>query len=343
MNIVAGMPNRVRADASTTRGDWQAAMRSAVRDPVALCRMLRLPPKFEAGAILGARQFPVFAPRGYIARMVTGDPADPLLRQVLPLATEADGVDGFSTDPVGDSQATLQPGLIHKYHGRVLMVTTGACAVHCRYCFRRHFPYADTPPGRAAWTPALQQIAADRTVSEVVLSGGDPLTLVDGMLAELVDRLDQVDHVRRVRLHSRLPIMIPERVTVGLLDVFRQTRLATIVVVHANHPAELDRSVCDALSLLVAAGIPVLNQSVLLRGVNDSVDVLEQLCLRLVENRVIPYYLHQLDRVQGAAHFEVSTGQGRQLLEALRARLPGYAVPRYVADLPGQPSKTVLA
>ena len=343
MNIVAGTPDPVRADASTPRGDWQAAMRSAVRDPVELCRMLRLPPEFEAGAIRGARQFPVFAPRGYIARMVTGDPADPLLRQVLPLATETDGVDGFSTDPVGDSPATRQPGLIHKYHGRVLMVTTGACAVHCRYCFRRHFPYANTPPGLAAWTPALQRIASDRSVSEVVLSGGDPLTLVDGMLAKLVGQLDQIDHLRRVRIHSRLPIMIPERVTAGLLDTFRQTRLATFVVVHANHPAELDGSVGDAVSQLVTAGIPVLNQSVLLRGVNDSVDVLEQLCLRLAENRVIPYYLHQLDRVQGAAHFEVSTEQGRQLVEALRARLPGYAVPRYVADLPGQPSKTVLA
>ena len=343
MNIVTGTPDPVRADAAAPRGDWQAAMRDAIRDPVELCRLLRLPEECETGALLGARQFSVFVPRGYLAKMVPGDPADPLLRQVLPLATESEAIDGFSTDPVGEAQAKLQPGLIHKYHGRVLMVTTGTCAVHCRYCFRRHFPYSNTPRGLSAWMPALERIASDRTVTEVVLSGGDPLTLVDGVLSDLIDRLARISHLRRIRLHTRLPVMIPERITDRLLDAIRQTRLMAVVVVHVNHPAELDRSVCDAMSRLVAAGIPVLNQSVLLRGVNDDADILEQLCLRLVENRIIPYYLHQLDRVEGAAHFEVPIPHGRQLVETLRTRLPGYAVPRYVQDLPGQPSKTILA
>jgi EF-P beta-lysylation protein EpmB len=342
-DIVTGRSNSVRAAAAAPSSDWQAALRHAVRDPGELCRLLRLPAEFQAGATAAARHFPLFAPRGYIARMTPGDPADPLLRQILPLAEETHQVAGFSNDPVGDARATRQPGLIHKYDGRVLMVTTGACAVHCRYCFRRHFPYSETPRAVAAWAPVVQRIASDRTVTEVILSGGDPLTLVDGVLAKLTQQLSHIGHLRRLRVHTRLPIMIPERVTDRLLKILSQTRLTTFVVVHANHAAELDASVGAALTRLVQAGIPVLNQSVLLRGVNDCVDALQQLSLRLIDLRIIPYYLHQLDRVQGAAHFEVPISRGRQLLGALQARLPGYAVPRYVRDLPGQPSKTILA
>lgn len=318
-------------------------MRSAVRDPVRLCRMLQLPADYHAGAEVGTRLFPVFVPLSYIARMVPGDPDDPLLRQVLPLAAEADNSAGYSTDPVADGLATRQPGLIQKYHGRVLMVTTGACGVHCRYCFRRHFPYQGALRSPAAWQPALQTIASDPTIHEVVLSGGDPLTLVDDKLAELVGQLSAIDHLRRIRVHTRLPIMIPERVTDELLACFGQTRLVGIVVVHANHPAELDEPVCHALSRMVSAGLLVLNQAVLLRGVNDDADILRRLCLRLVDHRVIPYYLHQLDRVEGASHFEVPVRRGRLLIEALRERLPGYAVPRLAREVPGRPAKTILA
>jgi EF-P beta-lysylation protein EpmB len=275
--------------------------------------------------------------------MVPGDPTDPLLRQVLPLAPEAEDVAGFSVDPVGDLRATLQPGLIQKYRGRVLMVATGACAVHCRYCFRRYFPYAQMPHSAAAWEPALSHIASDPTISEVVLSGGDPLTLVDQTLVQLVNRLAAIAHLRRLRVHTRLPIMIPQRVTPELLDGLCQTRLTTILVVHVNHPAELDGAVREALGRMAGAGLPLLNQAVLLRGVNDDVDTLEQLCLSLVDNRVMPYYLHQLDRVRGTAHFEVPIWRGRQLTEALRQRLPGYAVPRYVQEAPGRLAKEALA
>lgn len=321
---------------------WQNALKHAIRDPRELCRLLDLSQAFEAGAIRAARNFPLFVPREYMARMRPGDPHDPLLRQVLPLDAEGDTVDGFTHDPVGDSAALLRPGLLVKYPGRALIVTTGACAVHCRYCFRRHYPYASGPKSLADWEPALARIAQDPSLDEVLLSGGDPLTLVDSGLASLVERLARIPHLRRLRVHTRLPIVIPSRVTDDLLAWMRGTRLTTLVVVHANHPAELDASVAAALSRLVDAGIPLLNQAVLLKGVNDRLEDLEELCRRLVDLRVMPYYLHQLDRVAGAAHFEVPLETGLDLMRQLRARLPGYAVPQYVREIAGEASKVPL-
>jgi EF-P beta-lysylation protein EpmB len=267
---------------------------------------------------------------------------DPLLRQVLPLGDELRPQPGFTADPVGDQHAALSPGLLHKYRGRALMVTTGACAVHCRYCFRRHFPYAQTPRSPWAWQGAIDQVAHDETIHEIILSGGDPLTLVDEQLAQLAHRLAEVPHLRRLRVHSRLPVMIPQRVTDELIAWLRGGRLTPIMVIHANHPAELDWDVAAAIARMVDAGIPVLNQAVLLRGINDDVDTLAGLCERLVDLRVMPYYLHQLDRVAGAAHFEVPPAKGRRLVRQLRARLPGYAVGRYVREVRGKLNKVVL-
>ena len=224
-----------------------------------------------------------------------------------------------------------------------LAITTGACAIHCRYCFRRHYPYSESPKSPDDWQPAIDRIAADRSIDEVILSGGDPLTLVDGHLAELAARIARVGHVHRLRIHTRLPIVIPQRVTDELLDWLRGTRLTPIVVVHANHPQEIDDATAAALSRLVDAGIVVLNQSVLLHGVNDNAEALIGLSRRLVDLRVMPYYLHQLDRVRGAAHFEVPISRGVELIELLRRALPGYAVPRYVQELAGEPHKRVLA
>jgi EF-P beta-lysylation protein EpmB len=223
------------------------------------------------------------------------------------------------------------------------MVTTGACAVHCRYCFRRHYPYSEGPRSLAEWEPAIERLAADSSIDEVLLSGGDPLTLVDSWLARLAERLASIGHLRRLRIHTRLPIVIPERVCDELIAWLRGTRLTPIMVVHANHPAEISEEVAAALGRLVDAGVPVLNQAVLLSGVNDDADALAELCRRLVDLRVMPYYLHQLDRVAGAAHFEVPEATGRRLVAELRRRLPGYAVPRYVRETPGEASKTLLA
>jgi L-lysine 2,3-aminomutase len=318
----AALPNR-----------WQQALKDAIRDPDELCQLLAISDSWAGAARHWAGRFPLFVPRSYVARMRPGDPYDPLLRQVLPLAEEQAPVEGFVSDPVGDLQAAVAPGLLQKYHARVLMVTTGACAVHCRYCFRRHFPYAIAPKSPKDWQSAIDEIAADRSIEEVILSGGDPLTLVDAHLAELVAMLEPIQHLKRLRIHTRLPIMIPERVTCELVDWLTGSRLTPIVVIHANHSAELDRSVAAALARLADAGVLLLNQAVLLRGVNDSCQALEELSQKLIELRVIPYYLHQLDPVAGAAHFEVPVERGRELMRQLRARLPGYAIPRYVQEV----------
>jgi EF-P beta-lysylation protein EpmB len=314
-----------------------------VRDPLQLCELLDLPARWHAQARRAHQLFPLFAPWEFIGRMRLGDPHDPLLRQVLPLAEESNVVPGYQPDPVQESSATLLPGLLQKYRGRVLMVTTPTCAVHCRYCFRRHFDYEVTPRTMDDWQAALDRLAADRTIEEVLLSGGDPLTLPDQRLAVLLERLDSIPHLRRLRIHTRLPIVIPQRVTDQLVTLLRAIRLTTFLVVHANHPAELDAAVGQAVERCVDAGIPVLNQSVLLRGVNDSADALVALSNRLLDLRVLPYYLHQLDPVAGAAHFHVPVERGEQLVAAMRSQLPGYAVPRYVREEPGQSSKRVLA
>jgi EF-P beta-lysylation protein EpmB len=275
--------------------------------------------------------------------MAKGDPNDPLLRQVLPLADELDDVADFRPDPVGDAAARLHAGLLQKYHGRGLLITTGACAIHCRYCFRRHYPYSESPRSPDDWQPALDRLAADPSIDEVILSGGDPLTLVDRQLAALAERIARIGHVQRLRIHTRLPIVIPQRVTSDLVAWLKGTRLAPIMVIHANHPQELDEATSFALTKLVDAGIPVLNQAVLLRGVNDDAGTLIALSRRLVNLRVMPYYLHQLDRVAGAAHFEVSSKRGLGLVEAMRKELPGYAVPRYVQEVAFEAHKRVLA
>lgn len=327
--------------ASLDGENWSASVRRAVRDPAELLRLLDLPEAL-LDRLDPHTPFPLFAPRPFIARMRPGDPADPLLRQVLPLDAETQQIAGFSRDAVDDAAAELTPGLLQKYPGRVLLVVTGACAVHCRYCFRRHFPYGRAPKSLAAWSEALGRIAADDSIREVILSGGDPLMVRDHLLAELAERIAAIPHVRRLRVHSRLPIVIPGRVDEHLLAWLRGTRLTPLMVVHANHPREIDASVAAALARLIDSGIPVLNQTVLLSGVNDDVDVLAELSERLLDCRVLPYYLHQLDRVDGAAHFEVPVEKGRQLVARLRARLPGFAVPRYVREIAGELSKTSL-
>jgi EF-P beta-lysylation protein EpmB len=351
--ILSPQGNSVRA--TTPRGigfqpvreetpqSWQEAIKHAVRDGQRLCNILKLDNDLVGLSATAARSFHVFAPWEFIRRMTPGDPHDPLLRQVLATREEEHDPPGFGDDPVGDSEATLSPGLIRKYRSRALLIATGACAIHCRYCFRRHFPYSSAPKSVDDWQPALEQIEADKQIDEVILSGGDPLTLVDDTLAGLAERIANIDHVQRLRIHTRLPIVIPQRVTSELLRWLRGTRLATIMVVHANHPNEIDDAVADSLARLVAAGVPVLNQSVLLRGVNDDVDPLVELSRRLVNLRVMPYYLHQLDRVRGAAHFELPISRGMQLVEEMRKLLPGYAVPRFVQEIAGEESKTVVA
>jgi EF-P beta-lysylation protein EpmB len=322
--------------------DWHRSLATAVRDPVELLRMLQLEHLGERFPHEAVNEFPLMVPRSFLARMLVGNPADPLLRQVLPLDEELQPVPGFVPDAVADASFRTAPGLLHKYAGRALMIAAGSCAVNCRYCFRRHYPYGDEPRRLDDWEPALNQLRADASISELLLSGGDPLMLTDHRLAQLVERLESIPHLQRLRIHTRLPIVLPDRVTDALLCLLINSRLTPIVVVHSNHAAEVVADCATALRQLVRSGITVLNQAVLLRGVNDSVDALAELSESLINLGVMPYYLHQLDRVAGTAHFEVDPNVGRQLIAELRKRLPGYAVPRYVQEIPGEAHKTII-
>jgi len=322
---------------------WQEALRDAVTDPAEPIAMLGLDPGLVEPARRAAARFPLRVPRGFVARMRHGDPGDPLLRQVLPLGAELAETPGFVADPVGDLASAAAPGVLHKYEGRALLVATGACGVHCRYCFRREFPYPGQLAGAERFRPALELIRRDDSLREVLLSGGDPLSLSNTRLSELAAGLDGIPHLRRLRIHTRQPIVLPERVDEGLLAWLGGRRLAVAMVVHANHPAEIDGSVAAGLRAIGGQGVTMLNQSVLLKGVNDSADILGELAERLFDAGVLPYYLHLLDRVRGAAHFEVPEGEARGILETLRRRLPGYLVPRLVREEAGMHSKTPVA
>lgn len=322
---------------------WQAAWRDAVRDPRELLALLGLDMQAKRISEAAARQFPLRVPRSFIARMRHGDPDDPLLRQVLPVLDEEALVPGFELDAVGDGAARRGGGVIHKYAGRALLIATGSCAVNCRYCFRRHYPYAQDTAAAAGWRAAIALLRQDASIHEVILSGGDPLALADHKLAELTDALREVPHIRRLRIHSRLPIVLPERIDAGLLDWLRGLPWPVALVVHANHGNEFDASVAAAMANLRGLGVTLLNQAVLLRGVNDSAEALADLCERGFNAGVLPYYLHQLDRVAGTAHFEVEDARALELHAGLSARLPGYLVPRLVREIAGQPGKTPLA
>lgn len=321
---------------------WQQAWRDAVRDPRELLTLVGLEPAALAISDAAAAQFPLRVPRGFVARMRRGDPADPLLRQVLPLDDEMQPVPGFTADAVGDGAARAGRGLIRKYRGRALLVATGSCAINCRYCFRRHFPYAEETAAAAGWREAIDAIAADAGIDEVILSGGDPLSLATTKLAQLTDALAAIPHLRRLRIHSRLPVVLPERIDAELLAWLQSLPWPVTVVLHANHANEFDRGVDAALAAVRAAGATLLNQAVLLHGVNDSEDALAALSERGFEAGVLPYYLHQLDRVAGAAHFEVPDARALELHAALRRRLSGFLVPRLVREVAGDASKRPL-
>lgn len=321
---------------------WQQLLANAITDPGELCALLDLDPALVLPAIAAAQDFALRVPRSYVARMRRGDPNDPLLLQVLPLAAESQPAEGFITDPVGDMERRAAPGLLHKYRGRALLVATGACAVHCRYCFRRHFPYGEESALQQGWQPALERLRADTTISEVILSGGDPWSLSDRRLRQLTDALQAIPHIRRLRVHTRYPIVLPERIDYGLLDWLSSVHLQKVVVMHANHALEIDESVRQACRRLSAAGVTLLNQSVLLKGVNDSVKALAELSEVLFETQVLPYYLHVLDKVRGAAHFDLPEARALQLHRDLTALLPGYLVPKLVREVAGAPAKTAV-
>ena len=324
--------------APPARPSWQQQLRDAVRDVEELAALLDLPP--DALASDATLDFPLLVPRAYVARMKKGDPRDPLLLQVLPTALEAVDVPGFTRDPLSEARFA-EAGLVRKYRDRSLLITTGACPVHCRYCFRRSFPYADQLAARNDFADALERLARDET-KEAILSGGDPLSLGNARLESLLVRLAALPALRRVRLHTRFPIVLPDRVDRGLVALLERARVDVVVVLHTNHPREIDDDVARALGALKSAGVTLLNQSVLLRGINDDAVTLAELSERLFDCGALPYYLHLLDPVAGAAHFDVDETRAEALYRELLARLPGYLVPRLVREVPGQASKTPL-
>lgn len=328
--------------ADTTDSDdvsWQHALANVIRDPEELFDLLELNQSKLPDALRAGNDFPLQVPRAFVDRMVKGDWNDPLLLQILPLGQELDIHPGFSGDPLQETSDNPIPGLIHKYQGRVLLIVSGGCAINCRYCFRRHFPYQQNNPSRSEWQRALDYISQDTSIKEVILSGGDPLAANDRMLRDLTTRIAEIPHVEILRVHSRMPVVIPQRVTGPDMNWLTNTRLTPVMVIHSNHPNEIDHTVIKALHALKQAGVTLLNQTVLLAGINDNPDVLRALSKRLFAAGVLPYYLHMLDKVNGAAHFEVTEKSAQKLITSLRNQLPGYLVPKLVREQPGEQSK----
>jgi len=325
-----------------TNHAWQIALANSIKDPEELLAQLGLSGKLDAIDGDSIKKFPLRVTQSYINKMRYGDANDPLLRQVFPFIDEGITHKDFVTDPVGDQMAITSPGILQKYHGRALLLTTGACAIHCRYCFRRHFPYGDSNPLASQWQQTLISLKSNTSINEVIFSGGDPLILTDNKLESLVCDLEQIPHLKRLRIHSRLPIVLPERIDQQLLNWIKNTRLQVIMVIHANHANEVDQDVAKALDDLRVVGCQLLNQAVLLKGINDCVSNLAALSERLSEVSVMPYYLHLLDKVAGASHFDVSEQHGIELVDQLRAMLPGYLVPRLVREVQGMANKTII-
>lgn len=329
--------------ASLEPAQWQREMAAAISDPNELLRLLDLSPRQVANADLSVPdRFPLRVPHYFAGLMRPGDPLDPLLLQVIPQTTEHADIPGYSRDPVGDLPALRGHGLLQKYQGRALAITTGACAVHCRYCFRRHYPYAEHASLRH-WRDTLAQLQGLVGVDELILSGGDPLSLSDQRLAELVGAAARIGQLTRLRIHTRLPIVLPSRITSELCELIAATRLQVVVVLHANHPHEITDTLGQALAPIRMAGAQLLNQAVLLKSINDDADTLATLSESLFAVGVMPYYLHLLDPVAGAAHFDVPERRAQVLHAALRERLPGYLVPRMVREIEGAGSKTPIA
>lgn len=319
---------------------WQTELGNAFTNSRDLLEFLNLPTENLPLSKQAARNFVMRVPIGYAECMEKGNPDDPLLRQVLPVNDELNSYPGFINDPVGDLDATKPGGIIHKYHGRVLLITTGGCAIHCRYCFRRNFPYPDLQMNKTRLFQALQYIRDNSEVSEVILSGGDPLLLSDNRLGLLVQKISQFQHIKRIRIHTRIPIVLPSRITTQLLENLTRIPQQIIMVLHCNHSNEISQAVVNACSMLKQHRIHLFNQTVLLKGVNDRIDQLVQLSEKLFASNVLPYYLHLLDKANGTGHFEVSETTAISIMDGIKAKLPGYLVPKLVRETPGAASKT---
>ena len=337
------MPSPAHAFTSETENDWKKELANAATSTHELLKRLHL--EAHLGIADKHPTFRCLATESYIRKMQLGDINDPLLRQVLPLSREnqAQIQNAGVTDPVGDISAISSPGLLHKYHGRTLLISTAACAIHCRYCFRRHYPYQESSYTPSGFTKTLEYLSARTEIDEIILSGGDPLVLDNSKLERLIQQLETIEHIRTLRIHTRIPVVLPSRVNKGLLQLLQSCRFSVVMVIHANHANELHDAEHSKLHLLRAAGVTLLNQSVLLRGVNDDAEVLIALSKRLFQCKTLPYYLHLLDPVAGAMHFDVNRQSALKLEAQMQQHLPGYLVPKLVQEIAGKQAKTAVA
>ena len=329
---------------------WQQELRQCVTDPTELMQLLELDSEVRTKKTneqrtlqqIVSQQFPLKVPRPFIAKMAKGDLEDPLLKQVLPVLSETMTNSGYSRDPLAERQRSQSAGMIKKYHGRVLLIVSGHCAINCRYCFRRHFPYREHHLNRQQWLNIIADIAADSTISEVIFSGGDPLAVSDNQLTWLTREIAAIPHVKRLRVHTRLPVVIPNRIDANCIAWLKDARLQTVVVLHINHANEIDCQLTAAVARLRRAGVTLLNQTVLLKGINDHADDLTELSERLFSVGIMPYYLHLLDKVDGAQHFDTSEVDAKEIYRQLLSQLPGYLVPKLVREVPDMAYKLPL-
>lgn len=332
--------NIIQVDsASLQTPEWQIQLANSIKSPEALLDALNLPRTLLSKVDNAHNLFPLRVTQSYLDKIEKGNDRDPLLLQILPTLAETLKTDGYSADPVEDKQAEKTPGLLHKYYGRVLLTLTGACGIHCRYCFRRHFDYKSSNPSKQNWKDAVTYIKNDSSIYEVIFSGGDPLSLPDHKLSKLISEIDTIPHIKFIRIHTRQISVLPARVDNLLMKWIKNLRTKLIIVNHINHPNEIDRNLSEALATFKTANVELLNQSVLLRNINDHADILSALSFKLLENGVTPYYLHLLDRAQGTAHFDVPEYEAINIIENMRKKLPGYAVPKLVREIAYEPYK----
>ncbi len=335
------MPHIITRNVDSVEQNWLKQLANGISDPQKLLEQLEIDPEPWQNGFDARKLFAQRVPQSFVERMQKGNPFDPLLRQVLPLSAEFEVHSGYSNDPLQEQNNDI-PGLLHKYRNRALMIVKGGCAINCRYCFRRHFPYQENKGNKTTWQQSLDYLAQHDELNEVILSGGDPLMAKDDELRWLVDHIADIPHIKRLRIHSRLPVVIPARVTDELVSLLAGTRLQVILVTHINHAQEINQELSDALSKLKRVGVTLLNQGVMLKGVNDSVDAQVQLSEALFDSGVLPYYIHVLDKVQGAAHFFISDQQAKAIMAGVIERVSGYLVPKLTREIGGRSSKTPL-
>ncbi|MCQ9122252.1 EF-P beta-lysylation protein EpmB [Rodentibacter pneumotropicus] len=321
--------------------NWLAILKNAISDPQVLLKILDLPKKDFEYALNARTLFALRVPQPFVSKMEKGNPNDPLFLQVMCSDLEFVQAEGFSTDPLEEQNSNAVPNVLHKYQNRLLFMVKGGCAVNCRYCFRRHFPYDENPGNKKSWQQALDYIAEHTEIEEVIFSGGDPLMAKDHELTWLIKRLENLPHLQRLRIHTRLPVVIPQRITDEFCAILEKSRLQTVMVTHINHPNEIDELLAYAMKKLRNAGITLLNQSVLLKGINDDAQVLKNLSDKLFQIGILPYYLHLLDKVQGASHFLVGDNQAMAIYKTLQSLTSGYLVPKLAREIAGEPNKTL--